>query len=226
MYQDGFLCPLCGAAHGRDRGDAGRACTRSRARSRTRSRCAASSGRARAIAEGRFDAEIVPVTAPGGKGEARSRATSTRARTRPWPRWASCRPVFKDEGGHGDGGELLGHHRRRGGHAGACAARPRDALKVKPLARLLGVAAAGVDPQIMGIGVVPAVKRLLERPEAAPRRLRPRRGQRGLRGPGAGLRPRAALRPRAPERERRRDRARAPDRRHRRADRDHARCTR
>ena len=33
---------------------------------------------------------------------------------------------------------------------------------MKPLARILGVAAAGVDPGIMGIGVVPAVKRLLE----------------------------------------------------------------
>jgi acetyl-CoA C-acetyltransferase len=31
------------------------------------------------------------------------------------------------------------------------------------MARVLGVAAAGVDPKVMGIGVVPAVKRLLER---------------------------------------------------------------
>ena len=37
-----------------------------------------------------------------------------------------------------------------------------DALKVEPLARLMGVASAGVDPHVMGIGVVPAVKRLLE----------------------------------------------------------------
>jgi acetyl-CoA C-acetyltransferase len=36
------------------------------------------------------------------------------------------------------------------------------ALGVKPMARLLGVAAAGVDPRVMGIGVVPAVRRLLE----------------------------------------------------------------
>jgi acetyl-CoA C-acetyltransferase len=38
-----------------------------------------------------------------------------------------------------------------------------DAMRVKPMARILGVAAAGVDPHIMGIGVVPAVKRLLEK---------------------------------------------------------------
>ena len=34
---------------------------------------------------------------------------------------------------------------------------------VKPLARLIGWASAGVDPRIMGIGPVPAVKKLLEK---------------------------------------------------------------
>jgi len=34
---------------------------------------------------------------------------------------------------------------------------------VEPMARLLGVASVGVDPRIMGIGVVPAVRRLLAR---------------------------------------------------------------
>jgi acetyl-CoA acetyltransferase family protein len=37
------------------------------------------------------------------------------------------------------------------------------ALGVKPMARLLGVAAAGVDPAVMGLGPVPAVQKLLER---------------------------------------------------------------
>jgi acetyl-CoA C-acetyltransferase len=36
-------------------------------------------------------------------------------------------------------------------------------LGVKPQARIEGVTAAGVDPHVMGIGVVPAVRRLLER---------------------------------------------------------------
>jgi acetyl-CoA C-acetyltransferase len=34
---------------------------------------------------------------------------------------------------------------------------------VTPLVRILGVSAAGVDPNVMGIGVVPAVRRLLAR---------------------------------------------------------------
>jgi len=36
-------------------------------------------------------------------------------------------------------------------------------LGVTPMARVLGVAQAGVEPRRMGIGVVPAVRRLLER---------------------------------------------------------------
>jgi acetyl-CoA C-acetyltransferase len=43
------------------------------------------------------------------------------------------------------------------------AADKAKALAVKPMARILGVAAAGVDPAVMGIGVVPAVRKLLGR---------------------------------------------------------------
>ncbi len=38
-----------------------------------------------------------------------------------------------------------------------------EELGVRVQARVLGVAQAGVDPHVMGLGVVPAVKRLLER---------------------------------------------------------------
>jgi acetyl-CoA C-acetyltransferase len=37
------------------------------------------------------------------------------------------------------------------------------ALGIAPLGRITAVAAAGVDPHVMGIGVVPAVRRLLDR---------------------------------------------------------------
>ena len=36
-------------------------------------------------------------------------------------------------------------------------------LGVKPMATVVGLASAGVDPRVMGIGVVPAVRRLLEK---------------------------------------------------------------
>ena len=37
------------------------------------------------------------------------------------------------------------------------------ALGIRPMARITGIAAAGVDASVMGIAVVPAVRRLLER---------------------------------------------------------------
>jgi len=37
-----------------------------------------------------------------------------------------------------------------------------DAHRLQPMARIIGYAQAGVDPKIMGIGPVPATKRLLE----------------------------------------------------------------
>jgi acetyl-CoA C-acetyltransferase len=160
MYQDGFLCPLCGQLMGetaetlagmykitREEQDAFALRSQQRA--------------TRAIAEGRFDSEIVPVAAPAGKGEetvARDehpRAETTLASLGKLP------PVFKDEGGTVTAGNSSGI---TDGAAAMLVMRREtaDALKVKPLARLMGVASAGVDPKIMGIGVVPAVKRLLE----------------------------------------------------------------
>jgi acetyl-CoA C-acetyltransferase len=160
MYQDGFLCPLAEQLMGetaetlagmykitREEQDAFALRSQERA--------------SRAIAEGRFDAEIVPVTVPVGKGEEKlardehPRAETTLASLGKLP------AVFKDEGGTVTAGNSSGI---TDGAAAMLVMRREtaDALKVKPLARLMGVASAGVDPHIMGIGVVPAVKRLLE----------------------------------------------------------------
>jgi acetyl-CoA C-acetyltransferase len=160
MYQDGFLCPLSERLMGetaetladmykigREEQDAFALRSQERAR--------------RAIAEGRFESEIVPVVAPAGRGEetvARDehpRADTTMASLGKLP------PVFKDEGGTVTAGNSSGI--TDGASAMLVMRRETaDALKVKPMARLLGVAAAGVDPHVMGIGVVPAVQRLLE----------------------------------------------------------------
>ncbi len=58
-----------------------------------------------------------------------------------------------------------------------------ERLGVTPLARIVGTAAAGVPPRIMGIGPVPATRKLLARTERRPVRHRRDRTQRGLRGP-------------------------------------------
>jgi acetyl-CoA C-acetyltransferase len=160
MYQDGFLCPLAEQLMGETaetladmykipRGEQDAFALRSQERA------------ARAIREGRFDSEIVPVVAPSGRGEetvARDehpRAETTLASLGKLP------PVFRDEGGTVTAGNSSGI--TDGASAMLVMRRETaDTLKVTPMARLIGVAAAGVDPHVMGIGVVPAVKRLLE----------------------------------------------------------------
>ena len=66
------------------------------------------------------------------------------------------------EGRHGHRGQRFGHQRcrRRGGADGSAAAQKQG---LKPLARLVAYAHAGVDPQLMGLGPIPAVKRVFEK---------------------------------------------------------------
>ena len=89
------------------------------------------------------------------------------------------------------------------------------ALGAPVRARMLAYARCGVDPAIMGIGPVPAVRKRARARRPVARRGRGDRAQRGVRGAGAGgdRRPRARLGEGQPER--RRDRARSPDRRDR-----------
>jgi acetyl-CoA C-acetyltransferase len=160
MYQDGFLCPLSEMVMGetaerlaemykitREEQDAFALRSQERA--------------GRAISEGRFDAEIVPILAPAGRGEAKvARDEHPRAETT-LASLGRLTPVFKEEGGTVTAGNSSGI--TDGASAMLVMRRETaDALKVAPLARLMGVASAGVDPHVMGIGVVPAVKRLLE----------------------------------------------------------------
>ena len=89
-------------------------------------------------------------------------------------------------------------------------------LGAEPLGAFVGSAVAGVDPRVMGIGPVPAVRKLLDADRRRRRRARPRRAERGVRVAVARRHPRARPRSGEGERERRRDRAR-PSARHERA---------
>jgi acetyl-CoA C-acetyltransferase len=161
MYQDGFLCPLAEQVMGetaetladryripREEQDAFAQRSQERA--------------AQAWDEGRFATEVVAVKAPAKGGETEvsrdehPRKDTTLASLRKLP------PVFREDGGTVTAGNSSGI---TDGAAAlvVMAAERAEALGVRPMARILGVAAAGVDPRIMGIGVVPAVRRLLER---------------------------------------------------------------
>jgi len=161
MYQDGFLCPLSGMMMGetaerlaemyrvgREEQDAFALRSQQRA--------------GRAQAEGRFDAEIVPVSVPGKKGE---EIVSRDEHLRPDTTAATLAklpPVFKPEGGTVTAGNSSGI--TDGAAAMVVMSGERAAaLGVKPMARVAALASAGVDPHVMGIGVVPAVRRLLEK---------------------------------------------------------------
>jgi acetyl-CoA C-acetyltransferase len=117
---------------------------------------------ARAIGEGRFKEEIVPVPVPQKKG------SPVIVDTDEYPRpgttaqtLAALKPAFQK-----DGSVTAGN--ASGINDGAAAMivttmKKAQAIGVKPLARILSYASTGVDPKIMGIGPVPAVRHVLER---------------------------------------------------------------
>jgi acetyl-CoA C-acetyltransferase len=163
MNRDGFLDPLSGLLMGQTAENLARRYEISRAEQdeyalRTQRRAAA------AIDGGRFDAEIVPVEIKGRKGE---RATLTRDEH---PRadttieaLTKLKPVFA-----GDGTVTAGNSSGITDGAAAIVVVGEEALRaaggrVEPLARIVDYEFAGVAPEIMGIGPVPAVRRLLER---------------------------------------------------------------
>jgi acetyl-CoA C-acetyltransferase len=116
---------------------------------------------AAALREGRFKEEIVAVPVPGKKGE-------TLVETDEHPRpdttaesLAKLKPAFKT-GGTVTAGNASGLNDGAAAVVVASASRART-LGAKPLARIVAYASAAVDPKIMGIGPVPAVRKALEK---------------------------------------------------------------
>ena len=85
-------------------------------------------------------------------------------------------------------------------------------LGIEPLGAFVGSAVAGVDPRVMGIGPIPAVRKLLARTGVEVVTARSRRAERSVRVAELGRHPRARPRSRQGERERRRNCARPPTR--------------
>ena len=103
--------------------------------------------------EGRFDDELVPV---GDFVRDEHPRPDTSAE-----KLATLKPAFR-EGGTVTAGNSSGIN--DGAAALVIASEERaQALGVEPLGAFVGSAVAGVDPRVMGIGPVPAVRKLLER---------------------------------------------------------------
>jgi 3-oxoadipyl-CoA thiolase len=119
---------------------------------------------AAAQAAGRFNDEVVPIEAPAGKG-----ATITVDRDEhPRPdttleQLAALKPAFKrDASGSVTAGNSSGIN--DGAAALLLTSQARAAkLGLRPIARLLSSAVAGVDPATMGLGPIPASRKALER---------------------------------------------------------------
>jgi acetyl-CoA C-acetyltransferase len=160
MYRDGFFCPLAKMVMGetaevlveqykisRQEQDEFALLSQTRA--------------ARAIAAGRFEAEIVPVTIEGKKG-----ATSFARDEHPFAdasmeKLGKLNPVFSKTGT-----VTAGNSSGITDGAAAVVVASEHFVKqnnLKPLARISAVASAGVDPRTMGIGPVPALRKLEEK---------------------------------------------------------------
>ncbi|HEY8799901.1 MAG TPA: acetyl-CoA C-acyltransferase [Candidatus Limnocylindrales bacterium] len=115
-----------------------------------------------AIEAGRFDDQIVPITVPSKKGDpvTVSRDEPPRADTSA-EALARLRPAFRD-GGSVTAGNSSGINDGASAVLVVEAERARS-LGLKPLARLVSTAVAGVDPAIMGYGPVPATRKALQR---------------------------------------------------------------
>jgi len=110
---------------------------------------------ARAIAEGRFAKQIVPVELASRKGPV-SFAQDEHPKATTIEALAGLRPAFQK-----DGTVTAGNASGLNDGAGALVLARADAAKgLKPRARIMGYAVAGVDPTIMGIGPIPAVQAL------------------------------------------------------------------
>ena len=160
MYRDGFFCPLAKMLMGetaevlaeqykitRDEQDEYALMSQTRA--------------ARAIAAGRFEAEIAPVTIEGKKGTTVFARDEHPFADASLEKLAKLPPVFSKTGTIS-----AGNSSGITDGAAAVVVASEHFVKqnnLKPLARIVAVSSAGVDPRTMGIGPVPALQKLQDK---------------------------------------------------------------
>ena len=117
---------------------------------------------AEAIAEGRYRGQLVPIATPQRKGA----PVVVDADEHPRPdataeALARLKSAFRD-GGSGTAGNSSGINDGASAVLAVEAGRAR-ALGLRPMARVVATAVAGVDPAVMGLGPIPATRKVLER---------------------------------------------------------------
>jgi len=160
MYRDGFFCPLAKMVMGEtaevlaeqfkiSRGEQDEYALTSQTRA------------ARAIAAGRFQDEIVPVTIESKKGTMFLSKDEHPYGDASMEKLAKLPPVFSKTGTI-----TAGNSSGITDGAAAVVVASEHFVKqnnLKPLARIVAVTSAGVDPRTMGIGPVPALRKMEEK---------------------------------------------------------------
>ena len=116
---------------------------------------------ARAIAEGRFDSQIVPLELKSRKGTVQFAVDEHVRCDVTAEQLAGMKTVFKK-----DGTVTAGNASGINDGAAGLVLASGDAVRrlgLKPLARLVGYAHAGVEPELMGLGPIPATRKVLEK---------------------------------------------------------------
>ncbi|MDP9523495.1 acetyl-CoA C-acyltransferase family protein [Pseudomonas putida] len=116
---------------------------------------------ARAIAEGRFDSQIVPVELKTRKGTVQFAVDEHVRGDVTAEQLAGMKTVFKK-----DGTVTAGNASGINDGAAGLVLATGDAVRrlgLKPLARLVGYAHAGVEPELMGLGPIPATRKVLDK---------------------------------------------------------------
>ena len=117
---------------------------------------------AAAIAEGRYRDQLVPVEVRQRKGDPIVVSADEHPRPDSTPEALSrLRPAFRD-GGTVTAGNSSGINDGASAALVVEAERAR-ALGLRPMARVVATAVAGVDPAVMGLGPIPATRKALER---------------------------------------------------------------
>ncbi|MFO7172999.1 MAG: 3-oxoadipyl-CoA thiolase [Bacillota bacterium] len=117
---------------------------------------------AAAQAAGKFRDEIVPVPVPAGRGETRLFAVDEHPRPdTTLEKLARLKPVFR-EGGTVTAGNSSGINDGAAALLVMAAETARE-LGLRPMARIVAGAVAGVDPAYMGVGPIPASRKALAR---------------------------------------------------------------
>lgn len=116
---------------------------------------------ARAIAEGRFASQIVALELKTRKGSVQFSVDEHVRADVTAEQLAGMKPVFKK-----DGTVTAGNASGINDGAAGLVLATGDAVRrlgLKPLARLVGYAHAGVEPELMGLGPIPATRKVLEK---------------------------------------------------------------